>query len=107
MPLRRSLVPSLLAAALCAGTVTAQDLSVSADVARPGDAVDVKYSNPSMAGQSVKIEISNSDPVRPRTVVFEITLDESGGGSFTWIVEDWDWAEISAPGARDATIYIR
>ena len=107
MRLRRSLALSLLAAALCASTVHAQDIDLSTDVAKPGDSVVITYTNRNMAGKIVQIEVCNGDPVEPVTLVYEITLNAAGEGKFTWIVQAWAWAEVSAPDARDATIFIR
>lgn len=107
MRLRRSLALSLLAAALCASTVHAQDIDVSSDVARVGDSVVIQYTNRNMAGKTVLIEVSNCDPLEPITLVYEITLNAQGEGKLIWIVQPWGWAEVSAPDARDETIFIR
>jgi len=107
MRLRRSLALSFLAAALCASTVHAQDIDISTDVAKAGDSVVITYTNRNMAGKTVLIEVCNGDPVEPITLVYEITLNAAGEGKLTWTVPAWPWAQVSAPDARDATIFIR
>lgn len=95
-----------LATALLATAAQAQSLSVSADVAKPGDNVDISYENRSMAGEEVDIELTDGHPVNPVRITITVKLDERGRGKTRWTVPEWMQAFISAPGARDAVLVI-
>lgn len=95
-----------LATALLATAAQAQSLSVSADVAKPGDNVDISYENRSMAGEEVDIELTDGHPVNPTRITITVKLDEKGRGRTRWTVPEWIQAFVMAPGARDEVIVI-
>ena len=71
-----------------------------------GQSATISYSNPSMAGQTVIIEVDNGMRRETQTAVIEIHLDADGRGTATWKVPDWFGANFNAPdaGEKHATI---
>lgn len=76
-------------------------LSVTPDVLQAGSSTTVTYSNPSMAGQTVVIEVDNGMRGGGETMSIEIDLDENGVGRKNWNVPLWWGANFNAPGVAE------
>lgn len=96
--------------ALCAtlATTTAQSLVVTpGQVLRAGQVATITYSNASLAGQCVTIEIAGGFPVATvETVV--IKLDANGVGTGSWTANSaWFAAGFNAPGVAEVMVMIK
>ena len=89
-----------LASTAAAQSTNAPQLQVPS-VLKTGQSVSIGYSNPSMAGQTVVIEVDNGMRNETRTVSIEIHLDENGRGAASWTVPSWFGANFNAPGAAE------
>jgi len=89
-----------------ASMAMAQQLTLSeSGVLQAGESIKVEYSDPSRAGDTVTITISNGD-IDPlyEEVSFDVTLDASGKATIEWTVDgEWDHAVFSGPGASPIT----
>lgn len=78
---------------------------VGPDALTAGGQANVSYKDPSRAGQTVLVEIENSDPLNPLYDYVLIELDASGEGSGDWDVPEGGWgsARFLAPAAPPKT----
>src|SRR5688572_11186040 len=103
---RRGFLVLMLAA--LSTTVHAQaELKVTPPTPAPGAVVTVEYSDPSKAGLTVTVQVSdNSFPV-PRTSSVDIPLGADGKGRVQWTVPLlWLIAIFNAPDAEEVTVVI-
>lgn len=91
---------------LAAG-VAAQKIAVKpGDVLVPGETAEIQYTNPSLAGQTVTIQVSGGFPT-PAVETVTITLDADGVGSGKWLVRsDWRSARFNGPDAQEVGVPI-
>lgn len=106
----RTFLATFMAAALFAtAPVLAQggdatpSLTVDGDVLKAGTSVQVSYSNPGMAGQTVVIDVDNGMRRNTQVSTIEVTLDANGHGSAMWNVPAWMVANFNAPGVPEVT----
>jgi hypothetical protein len=69
-----------------------------------GEAAQIRYYNPELAGQKVTIDIDNGSRDTPRKQQVVITLDAHGRGIAEWTVphaSEWELAKLNAPGSPE------
>lgn len=79
------------------------NITLSQDVANPGDKVTVSLSG-GTPGATVTVTAKGELDTQVET--FEITLDANGKGSHVWVVPAWQLASFTAPGANTETMAI-
>ena len=65
-----------------------------------GEAAQIRYYNPNLAGQQVTVDIDNGSRDTPRKQQVVITLDADGKGIAEWTVpssSEWELAKLNAP----------
>lgn len=83
---------------LFAGSLVAQNVQVSGTVLQHGTTVRVTIDDPSRAGQTVTLLIQ--DPSAPQQQdQIAVTLNASGQGSCSWVVQPWRWASFTVAGS--------
>ncbi|MFN3242331.1 MAG: hypothetical protein ACE37K_12545 [Planctomycetota bacterium] len=83
---------------------TAQQLNLgTSGVLQAGETVKIEYSDPSRAGETITITISNGAAAPfDEEVSIDVTLDANGQGTVEWVVDgDWDRAYFYGPGAAE------
>jgi hypothetical protein len=83
---------------------TAQQLNLGTEgVLQAGETVKVEFVDPSRAGETVTITISNGEaPPFDEEVSFDVTLDATGSGTIEWTVNaNWEFARFFAPGVAE------
>jgi hypothetical protein len=100
----RSLRAAMLAAFALASPLAAQGtLTVPGGLLRPGDTIEVRYSNPSSPGKRVDIELDDGSFPVPATTTVSVTLDASGQGTVNVVVPNWLTVAFNAPDAQEVT----
>lgn len=96
---------ALLTSLFLGAVASAQTMWVTPTNPSPGDPVTIHFNDPTRAGQTVKVTVSDGGfPEITETV--EIALDDTGKGTGTWLVRDWFIATFIAEGVEDVTILI-
>lgn len=106
---KRALVA--FAFAVCAPLSMAQVINVpggNGSSVAPGASIKVSFSDPSRAGETIRITVSNNEE-KPdyEEEVIEVTLDENGEGEATWVVvSTWYEAAFFGEGAAEVILDI-
>ena len=66
-----------------------------------GSSATISYSNQSLAGHVVIINVDNGMRHTPLTATIEILLDANGKGTASWTVPPWFGANFNAPGVPE------
>ena len=95
------LAPLALAVLGLAATSAAQSISVPEGTLPRGSSVDVTFSDPEAAGQTVYVTVDNGES---QSVELRVELNDEGRGTASWVVpKSWFFAVFSAPDAAAVT----
>ena len=101
-------IPRMLAVSvLLACSLPAQNeevspsLTITESVLASGNCASILYENPSMANQTIVIDIDNGMRRNTKRAVIEIELDANGVGEAVWRVPSWIGANFNAPGVAE------
>jgi len=98
----RKVFGGVLSALLLAGLAAAQKMTVTGGgVLQVGQPIQVTYSDPSRAGQTVSVRVDNCNPDQPTVQTVSILLDAQGNGLGQWTVLNWWSVAFNAPGVRE------
>jgi hypothetical protein len=84
-------------------TLAAQSLTIDRDVLTQGSTTEVSYSDPSRAGKTIVVVVSDGGVI-PSTQNIYIALDANGNGSVIWEVPAWSEASFTPPSGKDITL---
>lgn len=103
-----SLALAFVAVAALGSTATAQGtITVKEGLLTAGEKIEIGYSNPDRAGETVKIEIDDGAFPTPNVQEVEVQLDSEGNGTAPWTVPEWPAASFNGPEASEKTRFIK
>ena len=91
----------VLALGLTSGTAAAQKILVPEGTLAAGSQVQVGYSNPNKAGETVRVEVRGVGFPMPDVSYIDIPLDGAGNGTVPWTVPGWSFVVFNAADAEE------
>lgn len=88
---------SLFALVALNAALSAQTLTIPTGPLSNGETIVITYSNPSMAGKKITVDIDDGAFPTPNNAKIEIQLDANGNGKAAWLVAAWELAKFNAP----------
>ena len=98
-----------MSALFMAGTTSAQStLQVTPDGLTAGSSAEISFSDPSLANQTVLVEIDDGGVISTRFEYVTVQLDSNGNGSGSWTVPESGWrrANFNAPNSKTVSLRI-